>query len=117
MYVMCVCIRVYVYVSLCVQLRVAVVMDSFMQSELGNGRSELRVCCGPDARKIRRLIYRMIRRSVPVRTVKTRQRFGCKTVSFHVSVCSFIISLFIVVSIIYMLLVSFHVTDCYILSA
>jgi len=52
----------------------------------------------------------MIQGLVPVRAVKTRRQFRPKTVSFHISVCFCIISLFIVVSSICMLLVSFHVT-------
>ena len=42
---------------------------------------------GPDTQEIRRSIHRMIRRSVPVRAVKTRCQFGSETTSFHVSVC------------------------------
>ena len=45
---------------------------------------------------IRKLIHGMIRRSVLVRPVKSRQRFGSKITSFHVSVCSYVIFLFTV---------------------
>ena len=75
----------------------------------------IRVRCGPDTITIRIPIYGMIQRSVPVRAVKTRRWFGSKIISFHVSVCSCIIFLFIVISIIYMLLVLFHVTVWYII--
>ena len=56
-------------------------------------------------------------RSVPVRVVKTRRRFGFKTVSFHVSVCSCIISSCTVISniYIYMLRALYHVIICFIL--
>jgi len=52
---------------------------------------------GPDTLAIRRPTHGMIRRFVPVRAVKTRRRFGFKTVSFHVIIYSYIISLFTVV--------------------
>ena len=42
---------------------------------------------GPNALAIRKPTHGMIRRSVPVRAVKTRRRFGSKTASFYVSVC------------------------------
>ena len=45
-----------------------------------------------------------------VRALETRRLFGFKTASFHVSVCSCIIFLFLVVNIIYMLPVSFYLT-------
>ena len=50
----------------------------------------IQICarCGPDTMVIRRPIYGMIRRPVPVRAVKTRRRFGSETASFHVSVRS-----------------------------
>ena len=54
--------------------------------------------CGSDTQVIRRPINGMIRRSVPVRAVKTRWRFGSETASFHVSVCSHAFSLFTVAS-------------------
>jgi len=72
----------------------------------------VRARCGPDAQPIRRPIHGMIRRSVPVRAVKTRWRFGSETAPFHVSVRSCV---FTVVCMLYMLLLSFHVTFCYIL--
>ena len=43
--------------------------------------------CGPDKVVIRRPIHGMIRKSVPVRAVKTRWRFSSETALFHVSVC------------------------------
>jgi len=69
-----------------------------------------RDCYGHDSQAIRRPIHRMICRSVPVRAVKTRRRFGFKTVSFHVSVCSCIIFLIYCCLYYYILSVSFHVT-------
>ena len=63
---------------------------------------------------IRRPVHEMIWRFVPIHTVKTRRWFGFKTASFHVSVCSYVIFLFIVASSTYMLLVLFHVIIWYI---
>ena len=40
----------------------------------------------------------MIQRFIPICAVKTRQRFASKITSFYVSVCSYVISLFTVVS-------------------
>ena len=59
---------------------------------------QIRARCGPDTMAIRRPIHGMIRKSIPVRAVKTRWWFGSKIVSFHVSVCFCLISLFIVVN-------------------
>ena len=53
---------------------------------------------GPDTMVIRRPIHGMIRRSVPVRAVKTRGRFNSKTVSFHVSVLYLFIEYFGIIS-------------------
>jgi len=98
----------------CVRLRVAAIRTySCNPDPLQEIRISVRY--GPDKLAIRRPIHELIWRSVPVRAVKTRRRFGSKTASFHVHVCACIISLFIIVSIIYMLLVSFHVTVWYIL--
>ena len=69
--------------------------------------------CGSDTQAIRRPFHGMIRRSVPVRAVKTRRRFSSETASFHVSVHSYV---FIVVGMLYLLPLSFYVTFCYILS-
>jgi len=51
----------------------------------------VRARCGPDTQPIRRPIHGMSRRSVLVRAVKTRRRFGSETALFHVSVCSYTI--------------------------
>ena len=59
--------------------------------------------CRPDTMVIRRPIHGMIRRSVPVRPVKTRWRFGSETSSFHVSVCSFRFFLLILIMILIMI--------------
>jgi len=60
---------------------------------------DIRICTryGPDTLAIRRPIHGMIWRSIPLRALKTRRRFGSKTASFHVSVCSRVIFLFTVV--------------------
>ena len=71
--------------------------------------------CGSDTQAIRRPIHGMIRRLVPVHAVKTRRRFGSETASFHVSVRSCAFPYLPLSVCIYMLLLSFHVTFCYIL--
>ena len=73
---------------------------------------QIRARCGPNTMAIRRSTHEMIHRSVPVHAVKTRRRFGSETASFHVSVRYCV---FTVVGMPYMLLLSFHVTFCYIL--
>ena len=50
--------------------------------------------CGPDTEEIRRSTHRTIRRSVPVRAVKTRRRFGSQTALFYVSVSYFLFEYF-----------------------
>ena len=54
-----------------------------------------------DTLAIRIRTYEMIWRSVPIHAVKTRQQFRSKSTSFHVSVCSCIISLLTIVSSVY----------------
>ena len=66
-----------------------IIMDSLVQFKPVTGDPDLigiRVHCGSDIMVIRRQTHEMIWRSEPVRAVKTRRRFGPKTVSFHVSV-------------------------------
>ena len=97
-------------------LRVAVFKDSFGEIRTVVGDSDpIRICarCGPDTQAIRRPIHGMIRRSVPVRAVKTRRRLDSKTTSFHVNVRSYV---FTVIGMLYMLHLSFHVTFFYVLS-
>jgi len=103
MYIMC----TYVFVYQRVGLHVTAIRTHSRDPD------PIRICvrCGADTLAIQRPTHRMIRRSVPVRAMKTRRRFGSKTASFHMSICSYIIFLFIIVSSIYMWLVSFHVTD------
>jgi len=104
---------------MCVWLRVVAISDPFVQSELVTRDPDpIRICAryGPDTLAIRRLTHGMIHRSVLVCAMKTRWRFNSKIKLFHVSVCSCIISLFLVVNIIYILPISFHVTDWYIFS-
>ena len=108
--------RAFMFICMCLVTCYNVV-DLFVRSEAVIGDLELIQICGcygPDALVIRRLTHKMIRRFVPVRAVKIRRWFGFKTASFHVSVCSCIISLFLIVNIIYMLPVSFHLTVSYI---
>ena len=112
MYMVCVCVRVYVRVSSCVRLRVAVISDPFgeIQTRCRRSGPDSDSCCyGPDTLVIRRLIHEMIRRFVPIRTVKTRQRFSSKTASFHVSICSYVFTLFTVAS---MCHVSVRIISC-----
>jgi len=87
----CIRVREYVCVSSCVWLRVAALRIRLVRSEPSYRRPgpiRIRAHCGPDTMVIWRPIHGMIRRSVLVRAVKTRRRFGSKTASFHVSVCS-----------------------------
>ena len=75
------------------------IADSFVRSEPITGDPDpiwIRARCKPDRLTIQKLIHRMIQRFVPVHSVKTRRRFRPKIASFHVRVCSCIISLFIV---------------------
>ena len=58
----------------------------------------IRICRVPIRQAIRRPTYKMIRRFIPIRIVQTRRQFEPNTVSFHVSVCSYVISLFTIVS-------------------
>jgi len=51
----------------------------------------------PDTLAIQRPTHVMIRRFILVHAVKTRRWFGFKLTSFHVSVCSYVISLFTIV--------------------
>ena len=70
------------------------ISDSFVRSESVTGDSDpiwIRNHYGPDTQAIREPIHGMIRRSVPVHVVKTRQRFSFETMSFHVSDYSCII--------------------------
>jgi len=123
----CMCAWVYTYVSVCtcrcsVYLYLFVCVGCVLQY-FGSVRwvrtscrrpgPDLNSCrCGPDTMVIRRPIHEMIRRSVPVRAVKTRWRFGSKTASFHVSVRSCAFSYLPLSVCIYMLHLSFHVTFC-----
>ena len=69
----------------------------------------------PIHQAIRRSTHEIVRRSVPVHAVQTWWQFRPETVLFHVSICSCIIFLFIIVSSINMLPISFHVTVWFIL--
>ena len=73
--------------------------------------------CGPDAQVIQRPIHGMIRRSVPVRAVKTKRQFGSETASFHVSVCSCVIFFFTVIvfysyHFMWLYIIFYHLTCC-----
>ena len=75
--------------SLCVRVRVAAFRIRSVRSRPVVGDTDpIQICTryGSDTQGIRRLIHEMIRRSVPLRTVKTGRRFDSKTASFHVSV-------------------------------
>ena len=69
------------------------VLDSFVRSELGNRRCGV-VPAMDLTQEIRTSIHETIRRSVPVRVVKTIRRFESETTSFHVSVLCFLIEYF-----------------------
>ena len=116
---MCVCEWVCRYEYMCIYRWVCVSVETpRLVYVIQTWWREIRICAryGPDTLVIRRPIHKMIRRSASVRAVKTRRRFGAKTASFHVSVCSCIILLFIIFNSIYMLLVSFPMTIWFILS-
>jgi len=84
-----VCIYIYLYV----RLRVAAFRIRSVRSGFVAGDPDpIRICTryGPDTQAIQRTIHRMIRRSVVVRAVKTRRRFGSEIMSFHVSACSYV---------------------------
>ena len=114
---MCICgvgmCTVYVCVRSWVGLHVAAVQTRLVRS--GPIIRDLVSCSlWTDIMVIRRPMHEMIRRSVPVRAVKTRRWFDSETVSFHVSVRSYV-SPYLPLSVcIYRLLLSFHVTFCYI---
>jgi len=59
---------------------------------------QIGVHCELDTLAIWRPTHEMIQRFIPICAVKTRQRFASKITSFYVSVCSYVISLFTVVS-------------------
>jgi len=104
--IQCACMWVNSPPSLCVWLRVTAIWTRLWDPD----PIHIRVRYGVDTLAIRRPIHELIQSSVPVRVVKTRRRFSSKIASFHVSVCSYVIFLFIVASSIYILLVLFHVT-------
>ena len=99
---LCVCVRVCLYIIVCVWLRVTAFSGSFMWSELSNRSFEFVFIVDPIHWQFENRSMRWSR-SVPVHTVKTIWRFGSKTASFYVSICSYVIFLFIVVSSIYIL--------------
>jgi len=99
--VCCVCVLILISLSVCVWLRGIAISNSFVQFEPVTGDPDpirIRIHCGPDILAIRRPTHEMIRRSVLVRAVKTKLRFGSKIALFYVSVCSCVISLFTVVT-------------------
>jgi len=93
----------------CVQLRVAAIMNSFVRSELSNGRFSLVLVMDPTRRRFED--RHMSRLRDTYRFVQCRPYGDSDPKSRHfMSVFARIIFLFIIVSIIYILLVSFHVT-------
>ena len=85
-------LRVYLYV-LYVLVACCSISDSFGDIRTVAGDPDpirIRARCEPDTQAIRRPVHEMICRTVPVRVVKTRWRFGFETASFHVSVCSYV---------------------------
>jgi len=99
MYRVCARVRVYncIRVSLCVWMCVAAFRTRSCGPNSVTGNSNWRPLWTRFTGDSK-LIYEMIRRSVPVRAVKTWWQFDSKMASFHVSVCSYVISLFTVVS-------------------
>ena len=108
MFMECIRVRGYVRVSSCVRVYVAVFRTLLVRSDpFKEDTDPIRIGArhGSDIQAIRRPILGMIQRSVSVRAVKTRWRFGSKTASFHVSVCYCV---FKVIGMLYMLPLSFH---------
>ena len=104
-YSVCVCMHVWVlsmYLYLFVCVGCVLQHFGFIQWDPNPASGDpdpiqIRARCGPDTMAIRRPTHGMIRRSVPVRAVKIRRRFGSETASFQVSVCFYLNSLFPVV--------------------
>ena len=80
-----------IYVWVCV---LGIAPELTRAIKLSNKRVQICVLCEPDILAIQKLTHEMIPRSELVRAVKTRQWFGSKTVSFHVSVYFCIIAIF-----------------------
>ena len=113
----CILWSVYVYESMFVLIHVfSCMLQRFGSVWWDPNLIRIRAHCGPDTMAIRRLAHEMIRKSVPVRAVKTRQRFGSETASFHVSVRSCTFPYLPLPVCIYMLHLLFHVAFCYMLS-
>ena len=94
------------------------IADSLMRFELVTedpNLNRIRVHCEPDTVAIWKSIHERILKFVTVLAVKIRQRFCSKTVSFHVSVCSHVFSLFTFASSVYVFIRSFHVNIWHIL--
>ena len=106
------CIFIFICMFACVLQRLGFVLWDPNPATGDPDPIRIHARCGPDTMVFRRPIHRMIHKSVPVRTVKTRWRFGFETASFHVSVRSYV---FTVVGMLYMLPLSFCVTFRYIL--
>ena len=100
MYMVCVWVYTSVRVSSCVWLCCSD-SDLIERSELvTEDPDSIRICVRrvPIRQAIRRPTYESTRRSVSVRTMQTRQRFGPETASFHLTVCFCVICLFTVVN-------------------
>ena len=96
-----VCVYISIRVSSCVLLLVAVIQIQLRDPSTVTEDLypiQIRVSGVPIRQPIQRSMHEMIRRSITFREVKTKRRFESKTVSFHVSVCSYVIFLFTVVS-------------------
>ena len=92
---------IYMYVCLCMFVVYYSDVDPIAQFDPVTEDPNLiwiRICRVPIRQAIRRPTYKMIRRFIPIRIVQTRRQFELNTVSFHVSVCSYVISLFTIVS-------------------
>ena len=98
----CICVHICVYMHVCKRVFMSTYVFGCMlqRCRLVRTKDPIRIYThyGPDTLAIRGSIYEMIWRFIPIHAVKIRRRFRFKTVSFHMSVCSYIISLFTVVS-------------------
>jgi len=99
---MCICVHIYVYTHVCKRVFMSTYLFGCMlqRCKLVHMKEPIRIYIHYelDTLAIQRSIHGMIWRFVLIHVVKIRRRFRFKTVSFHMRVCSYIISLFTVVS-------------------
>jgi len=92
------CVHVYLCTCVCLYINACVWLLVIAIRTRSWNLNPIRVRCEADTQATRRPTHEIIWRSVPVRAVKTRRRFGSKTTSLHVSIYFCVIFLFTVVS-------------------